>query len=269
MSRQPAGFVLAPTLLLIALAALLMATISRSSMIPRRNDSRKLTATLGVNEAAKAALKSIFRARNSTPGVRCLDAKSRGFVREICFAMYQSPPGVPLADGKTLGEWGFPAFRYGEIFEDARVCANDLRDPPNLTPNSLRSLHTCIALEKSVERVIGNLNFSEIEIAVPKTILGSTGYIQGSVLRISAPTLILAGGDITIASLESYAPGSSTVTLISATGQVRLGAVDPAIRISVIARKGFHIPQGTKTSRGALPPVLAEQLLSLGSPSES
>lgn len=103
-----------------------------------------------------------------------------------------------------------------------------------------------------------NRIFREEEFATPTAMEINTN------LRIDQDTLIIAGGDLLIKSIESTAYPPVALTLVSATGTVQVESLTGSPRLRVIAWKGVELPSGiVATGNDLLPPILDYEVLGL------
>lgn len=180
-----------------------------------------------------------------------------------------------LLNGGAPGSPRFPFIDLDQLLSAPRACPAPLpadvgRTPGGriLTPGSLSSAELCQLQPNAVR---GGNSFRE-NIAVPGgtllesptpadlVTLATPGFIEAATpLTIRGTAIIVAGGDLFIATLEASKP--SMVSLVATTGRIVIGHVSPNLAVRAFGFAGVDLPPDTTLSTAPPLPPLRERLI--------
>lgn len=269
------GFAI-PALLYLALllSAFCLATFS----LARKAEKVAITrehAQSAHNRGAFALLQDLSTSdgTNLARGLNCQsrhgDAALTTVQHSFCFvynpADYTLLPRK-IIDAKFLGAGeAFPSFDYNKIFREPAGCsltqhAEALQSEFgfHLSAGAQLAKQTCREAPAQIQNLALLSNLALEHPIQVSGILAAVGYmdLRGKV-RINDPSIIIAGGDLYIESLESSLPAGAPLTLISTSGVVQIKEISPTIQLKVITWAGAYLggPSGAQQSP-LLPPLL-------------
>jgi len=128
------------------------------------------------------------------------------------------------------------------------------------TPFAPFTCHLPARLEAGVT-VVENIAIADLVIwptdpAQLITIATPGSLIAEASLTLATDTLILAGGDIKIPTLRLHQAALAAVTILSAHGDINIGRIEGAIRLTTLGRRAISTPQtAPSTTSPPLPPL--------------
>jgi hypothetical protein len=154
---------------------------------------------------------------------------------------------------------------YNEIFENITSCpgivASNRREQFSAPAHPFTCLTSGVVLNNLT--TAENISFTELKLVSqkrdPYRIISSLGEIRGEVALVTdTDLLILAGGDISIASIASIASGPVRVTILSAQGSVEVLAVDSQTSLLLAGSRRLAAPASVAAQGHPLPPFRAQ-----------
>ena len=265
--KQPHGWALPST---ICALAILLSTIHLLSF--ESLDALHIAAEIHRGEKLHTAVATFIR--DSPPSfIRCenlpVSFEGNTLSYEVCRETVRPFLTLPASVSLPTG-----LVDYEALFSQASACPTRLT-PALATGAASPSARNDCALPNSMEGSVTLLEnirsesttFSEagdqgsLRIATPGqiTFLGE--------VRISQDLLVVAGGDINLATLRAL-PGSAVrVTILSSLGAIRVGAVEGNVALVIMGRSSIEAPETKSAFNFPLPPFRKPSVYSFRSKS--
>jgi hypothetical protein len=152
---------------------------------------------------------------------------------------------------------------YNSVFSRVTPCSFARRSDSLARLSSPHAAMTCHlpALLSSDIISTDNLAAETLMISAPAspgtTTIATVGSLRVSEnLSLTAPTLILAGGDITIARITSQSSTPVAVTIVSAHGDIQVGSTGSGISLLTLGRRLRVAPPTPPSTSFPLPPFI-------------
>lgn len=147
-----------------------------------------------------------------------------------------------------------PSIDYNWVFSKSSVCLGTVDTATD----------TC-SVEGEVSKdlvVIDNLSSNEFSSkGVDVRMIASAGWLTLSRLSVEADTVVIAGSDLGIGSIEALDGRPHKVTLVSARGSISLTSTSVGISILPLPHKNYIGPPFAPEPPYPLPPVVTSMLL--------
>ncbi len=150
---------------------------------------------------------------------------------------------------------------YDMLFSQASECAspptptqfNDINSP--FAPRNCALPSTVSAPVILLDNIIGESTELRSTGQQILTLATPGRLIISHELRLSSDLLVVAGGGVEIASIRALPSSSVKVTVISALGVIRIGAVDGDLSLLIAGRDEITAPETLPTVEYPLPPL--------------
>lgn len=164
-----------------------------------------------------------------------------------------------ISNHLNLANIGSPDFNF--IFNNRTPCSFSRKVISASTFTTPKAQYTCELPQQIYEGLITTDNIWADNVATntpnpTKTLtLATPGEIVvESTLTLSSPTLIIAGGDIKIDSLNYSGTGTIDVTILSAHGAITISRVSNSVRPLILSRIAVSSPPAAIPANPPLPP---------------
>lgn len=269
LSSDQGGAALFLSMAILSLMALLVLSIylfATQVILLLQGDSHSaLAKAIAIDQALKPA-------RYNYQGLRCHDFQSRRgkqtLKRSVCVSANAVAPErlknraiISRADS-DLSSGYFPAFNYNHLFATPFKCRRfrSIQAPRTLAGIELssassysgRSCTAAPAQQGAVLKVAGNLDIERLVLnkvqagdsANPFLTVAVVGYLAVTEELISpADTIIVAAGDILINNLTAATDQEVQITLLSASGSIKVNQAAPKVALRAIAAASVSVPE--------------------------
>ena len=215
--------------------------------------------------------------RNPLPTTRtsCVTtAASPSRAVNLCTTQQLHPrlPLPPRIDGRDLQNRAlFPLFDLARVFHRQDPCVTHARTPGTttrsgfrITPSAVVSLRVCAPQSLTSLVTTGNIETdAAFDITGTSLItIAAHGYIDAPhEIHVSAPALIIAGGDIHLASLIQSGPAPRRATLVALTGSIVVDQIQGDLKLRAIAWQGVYLPgNATLDASAPMPPLRLQEV---------
>lgn len=253
------GFTILAVIFLLSLLGLVSVWSWQSLHHATRMSLQSHHSTLGRLRAHSAAIRTLRSYTAVSKGVNCYEAaNSTGkatFRRSLCLVAPRIP--VPLLSSLFLNPSNCAAQSQQTTLHSPLAMS--------LTPSSLVSMQTCQKIQSQFQQahiaVYGNLSLKDgLSLPssaganfVPYSILSASGFLEvGGKLEVSGPSLVYAGGDISIAELTSLSQNHMPVMILSSSGSVIVRKASENTTLEAYAAQGLYLPAGKTNKQGIL-----------------
>lgn len=246
------GWVLPTTLFGITL---IMGTIRLLSL-----DATGVTRTYGDIRLANTLRQHVIRevASSGEPKPLC---ESRGIRVEETKLDYEicGERRVPYMMAPPTGQLPLSRIDYDALFTSAVPCPSTPTNATATRGDTVQASRNC-PIPSTLKRgmiTLENLRGETTRVTATseQSLIASPGAISitGS-LTLESDLIIVAGGDVDIASITSLSKQAHKVTIISALGAVRVGFVSPGISLIAAGRSVLEVPETVQRPPFPLPP---------------
>jgi hypothetical protein len=186
---------------------------------------------------------------------RTMNVDETKFDYEIC-----GERRVPFMVAPPTGQLPMTRIDYDSLFMNALPCPSTPTNGIDARGNAVKASKDCPISSTlkggviTVENLRGETTRVTATAAQP-SIIASPGAITitGSLI-LESDLVLVAGGDIDIASITSLSDQGRKVTIISALGAIRVGSVSPGISLVAAGRSVLEVPETEQRSPFPMPP---------------
>ena len=166
---------------------------------------------------------------------------------------------VPFMVAPPTGQLSISRIDYDALFTSAAPCPSTPTNAAATRGDTVQASKNC-AMPPTVKGgiiTVQNLRGETTRVTATsgQSSIASPGAITitGSLI-LESDLLIVAGGDVDIASITSLSNQGNKVTIISALGVVRVGIVSPGISLIASGRSVLEVPETIQRPPFPLPP---------------
>ena len=167
---------------------------------------------------------------------------------------------VPYMVAPPTGQLPLSRIDYDALFTSAVPCPSTPTNATATRGDTVQASKNC-AIPSTLQGGIVTLEnlrgeTTRVTVTSPQpSLIASPGAITitGS-LTLESDLVLVAGGDIDIASITSLSDQGRKVTIISALGAIRVGSVSPGISLVAAGRSVLEVPETTQRPPFPLPP---------------